>query len=162
MGKKDKTYVIATCNEEDTIRLGKILASAFEDRVIAVCGDLGAGKTHFAKGIALGMGIAKHVTSPTFSILNIYRNGDKTFYHMDAYRLTDEESAYNAGIEDILQPKGITLIEWAKNVTDILPDGYVSVNIEKGSDENKRLLYITADRQSVDRMALLIHEDTDR
>ncbi|HOD92352.1 MAG TPA: tRNA (adenosine(37)-N6)-threonylcarbamoyltransferase complex ATPase subunit type 1 TsaE [Clostridia bacterium] len=162
MKATDKTYVIATCNEEDTIKIGAIMASVFENRVIAICGDLGAGKTHLAKGIAKGMGITRHITSPTFNILNEYKTNDKTFYHMDAYRLTDAEDAYEIGIEDILEPHGITLIEWAENIIDTLPQGYVSIYIEKGEDVNKRLLFITADKESIDRMANLIYENTDR
>jgi len=162
MKKTDKTYVVATCSEEDTIKIGKILASVFENRVIAVCGDLGAGKTHLAKGIAQGMGITRHITSPTFNILNIYKKENKIFYHMDAYRLTDEENAYDVGIEDILEPDGITLIEWAENIIDVLPQGYVSIYIEKCEEENKRLLFITADKESIDRMAIRIYEDTSR
>jgi tRNA threonylcarbamoyladenosine biosynthesis protein TsaE len=162
MKKTDKTYVVAACSEEDTIKIGKILASVFENRVIAVCGDLGAGKTHLAKGIAQGMGITRHITSPTFNILNIYKEDNKVFYHMDAYRLTDEENAYDVGIEDILEPEGITLIEWAENIIDVLPQGYVRIYIEKCEDENKRLLFITADKESIDRIAIRIYEDTSR
>ena len=162
MTQMSKTYAIATCSEKDTINIGKVLADVFENRVIAVCGDLGAGKTHLAKGIAAGLGINKHITSPTFNILNVYKNEDKVFYHMDAYRLEDEENAYNIGIEEILEPVGITMIEWAENILKVLPEGYVSIYIEKCNEENKRLLFITADNESIDRMAKHIYENTDR
>lgn len=157
-----KTYVVATDSQEDTIKLGKKMSQIFEDRVIAVSGDLGAGKTYLAKGLALGMGIEGHITSPTFNILNIYKKDEKSFYHMDAYRLTDKESVYDIGVEDILEPKGITLIEWAENIEDILPDGHINIYIEKTADEFKRLLFITADSETIDRMAKLIYEDTTR
>ncbi|HPJ75833.1 MAG TPA: tRNA (adenosine(37)-N6)-threonylcarbamoyltransferase complex ATPase subunit type 1 TsaE [Clostridia bacterium] len=157
-----KTYVIATGNELDTIELGKVMAAVFENRVVAVSGDLGAGKTHLAKGFALGLGIEKHITSPTFNIMNVYTKNDKTFYHIDAYRLTDPDMIYDIGIEEALEPKGITLIEWAENVEHILNKGYVKIYIEKTDDENKRLMFITADKESIDRMAKIIYEDTVR
>ncbi|MFA7673376.1 MAG: tRNA (adenosine(37)-N6)-threonylcarbamoyltransferase complex ATPase subunit type 1 TsaE [Clostridia bacterium] len=157
-----KTYVMVTENEERTIRLGKIMAAVFMNCVISVTGDLGAGKTHLAKGIALGMGITRHITSPTFNILNIYEKDGIVFNHMDAYRLTGPDMAYDTGIEDILEPNGITLIEWAEKIADVLPDDRVNIYIEKTDDEDKRMMFITAESTKIERMAELIHDNTDR
>ena len=88
--------------------------SAREGSVIALSGDLGAGKTQFVKGLARGLGTSARVHSPTFALVNIYPGGRLTLYHLDLYRLETLEQIIAAGLEEFLQPTGITVIEWAE------------------------------------------------
>src|SRR5262245_32090679 len=81
--------------------------------VIALCGELGAGKTQLVKGLARGLGITERVHSPTYTLLNIYRDGRFTLFHLDLFRLQTEEQISAAGLEEYLQPNGVTVIEWA-------------------------------------------------
>lgn len=114
---------------EQTIALGHKLGELMSPgRVICVYGNLGAGKTYFAKGLAQGLGIVEHVTSPTFTIINEYE-GVIPFYHVDAYRLTEEEEAYELGLEEYLYGEGVTLIEWPERVNSLLPDEYLQIFI---------------------------------
>jgi tRNA threonylcarbamoyladenosine biosynthesis protein TsaE len=82
--------------------------------VIGLCGDLGAGKTQWVKGLALGLGIAARVHSPTFALVNIYNGGRLPLFHLDLYRLETREQILAAGLEDYLNPEGVTVIEWAE------------------------------------------------
>ena len=82
--------------------------------VIGLCGDLGAGKTQFVKGLARGLGIDSRVQSPTFALVNIYAGGRLTLFHLDLYRLDTPEQIAAAGLEEYLQPSGVTVVEWAE------------------------------------------------
>jgi tRNA threonylcarbamoyladenosine biosynthesis protein TsaE len=82
--------------------------------VIALTGDLGAGKTQFVKGIARGLGITARVHSPTFTVVNIYTGGRLTLFHLDLYRLETKDQILSAGIEEYLRPNGVAVIEWAE------------------------------------------------
>ena len=123
-------------SEADTFNIGKELAKGLKTGdVVAFFGDLGAGKTAFAKGVCEALGIFD-VSSPTFTIVNEYY-GDKTVFHFDAYRI-DEDAWINGGFDEYLDGDGICVIEWAENLKGILPKGtiYVSINrdLEKGED----------------------------
>jgi len=86
--------------------------------VIALTGDLGAGKTQFVKGLARGLGIAGRVHSPTFTLVNEYGGGRLKLFHLDLYRLETREQMLSAGIEEFLQPDGVCVIEWAERIAD--------------------------------------------
>src|SRR4051794_40107578 len=86
--------------------------------VIALSGDLGAGKTQLVKGIARGLGIATRVHSPTFTLVNVYTGGRLTLYHLDLYRLDTPEQILSAGLEEYLRPEGVAVIEWAERMTN--------------------------------------------
>ena len=88
--------------------------SASSGLVIGLCGDLGAGKTQFVKGLARGLGITARVQSPTFALINIYTGGRLTLFHLDLYRLDTREQIAAAGLEEYLRPTGVTVIEWAE------------------------------------------------
>jgi tRNA threonylcarbamoyladenosine biosynthesis protein TsaE len=82
--------------------------------VIGLSGDLGAGKTQLVKGLALGLGITSRVTSPTFALVNVYKDGTLVLNHLDLYRLDFPELIESAGLEDYLHPEGVSVIEWAE------------------------------------------------
>jgi tRNA threonylcarbamoyladenosine biosynthesis protein TsaE len=84
--------------------------------VIALSGDLGAGKTQLVKGLARGLGISSRVHSPTFTLVNVYSGGRLTLFHLDLYRLETRAQLLSAGIEEYLQPDGVTVIEWAERL----------------------------------------------
>ena len=117
---------------EETLALGeKVGRAAQPGEVYTLIGDLGVGKTVFTQGVAKGLGITEPVSSPTFTILQIYEEGRLPFYHFDVYRIGDVEEMEEIGYEDCFYGKGICLIEWANLVEEILPEAYVQVTIEK-------------------------------
>ena len=103
----------------DTAALGEQWGRAAQSGlVIGLSGDLGAGKTQFVKGLARGLGIAARVQSPTYVLVNIYTGGRLTLFHLDLYRLDTPEQIAAAGLEEYLQPAGVTVIEWAERWLD--------------------------------------------
>lgn len=133
-------YKITMHNEEDTICLAQNIESEkFPSMVICLYGDLGSGKTVFAKAFAQAMGI-DGVTSSTFNIIKEY-NGELPLYHMDVYRVDDNIS--NLGIEEYFNKGGVTIIEWADLIKDYLPEERLDIKF-KVIDENSRVLLIKA------------------
>jgi tRNA threonylcarbamoyladenosine biosynthesis protein TsaE len=124
---------------EATGRLGAALESVLPPgTTVALCGTLGAGKTYLVKAMAVAGGVdAKDVTSPTFVICREY-HGRRTFYHLDAYRIRDDDEFLELGPEEYFESDGITLIEWADRVTACLPSNYVEVQIEPISANARR------------------------
>ena len=94
-------------------------------------GDLGVGKTVFTQGVAAGLGITEHVSSPTFTIVQVYEEGRLPFYHFDVYRIGDIEEMEEIGYDDYFFGEGICLIEWAELIRDILPEKRIEITIEK-------------------------------
>jgi len=121
--------------ESDTKKLAKKFAQSLkEGSIIALAGDLGAGKTAFTKGIAEYFGVADGVLSPTFTIVNEY-SGRLPIYHFDAYRLENVSMDDCDWLDDYFFGDGICVIEWAQNIEEILPKGYFKVTIEKDSSK---------------------------
>jgi len=145
---------------EKTITIGRELGKYLDPGdVVCLEGRLGAGKTHFAKGVALGLGVEDHVTSPTFTLINEYE-GRLPFYHVDAYRLEDEEEAYELGLEEYLYGNGVTLIEWPDRIKPVLPAEYLTVALTFAeTDSESRELEIAAKGE---RYAKLIEELNER
>lgn len=128
----------------ETRSLGESLGQAAErGRVFAVTGDLGAGKTELVKGIARGLGTTIRVHSPTFTLVNEYRGGRLALYHLDLYRLETPGQILAAGLEEFLQPEGVTVIEWAERICDLRFTIYdlKKVQIEILSDTERRIVY---------------------
>ena len=124
--------VTETRSPEETYELGrKIGLQAKPGQVYTLTGDLGVGKTVFTQGVAAGLGITEPVSSPTFTIVQVYEEGRLPFYHFDVYRIGDIEEMEEIGYDDYFFGKGICLIEWAELIEEILPDDRISITIEK-------------------------------
>jgi len=114
-----------------TIRIGKSIGSRLRaGDVVGLAGELGAGKTQFIKGLAVGAGVGKptYVSSPSFTLINEYP-GKVPFYHIDLFRLESQKEAEGLGLEDYLHGEGITAIEWADKIPSLLPGEMLSIHI---------------------------------
>jgi tRNA threonylcarbamoyladenosine biosynthesis protein TsaE len=119
--------------------------------VIALSGDLGAGKTQLVKGLARGLGITTRVHSPSFTLVNVYTGGRLTLFHLDLYRLETKEQIFSAGVEEYLRPDGVTVIEWAErwfgevqsptSKLQSLPSPLRWVKIETVNENERRISY---------------------
>lgn len=107
---------------EDTIALGRTIGATLRrGDVLALCGELGAGKTHFVKGVAAGLEANSAVTSPTFTLIHEYPGGRLPIYHFDFYRLDDEDEALKIGLDEYLDGDGVCLVEWGDKFPALLP-----------------------------------------
>ena len=134
--------VIETNSPEETEEIGRKLAEAATGgQVFTLIGDLGVGKTVFTQGFATGLQIDEAICSPTFTIVQVYDTGRLPFYHFDVYRIGDVEEMDEIGYEDYIYGDGVSLIEWANLIEEILPERYTRVtiekNLEKGFDYRK-------------------------
>lgn len=124
--------VIETNSPEETFRVGKELGEkAYAGQVFTLTGDLGVGKTVFTQGLAKGLGIEAPVNSPTFTIVQEYDGGRLPFYHFDVYRIGDVEEMEEVGFDDYVMGEGVSLIEWADLISEILPEKRTEILIEK-------------------------------
>ncbi|MFR3132401.1 MAG: tRNA (adenosine(37)-N6)-threonylcarbamoyltransferase complex ATPase subunit type 1 TsaE [Lachnospiraceae bacterium] len=124
--------IIETRSPEETFELGKKIGEAAKPgQVYTLNGDLGVGKTVFTQGVAAGLGITEPVSSPTFTIVQVYEEGLLPFYHFDVYRIGDIEEMEEIGYDDYFFGEGICLIEWAELIRDILPEKRIEITIEK-------------------------------
>ena len=127
-----KVMEFETFSPEETLELGrKFGREAQPGEVYTLVGDLGVGKTVFTQGIVQGLGIAEPICSPTFTIVQVYEEGRMPFYHFDVYRIGDIEEMDEIGYEDYFYGDGLTMIEWANLIEEILPDHYREITIEK-------------------------------
>ena len=114
-------FIVSTI--EETLNIGKQVGSlAKSGDIICLTGDLGTGKTHMSKGIAEGLGITEHITSPTFNIVNEYHSGRLNLYHFDVYRVNDPDEIYAIGFDEYIFGNGVSLIEWANYIEEIIPN----------------------------------------
>ena len=124
--------IIETFSEQETLELGKKLAQeAQPGQVFSLVGELGVGKTVFTKGMAEGLGITEPVSSPTFTIVQVYEEGRMPFYHFDVYRIGDPEEMDEIGYEDYFYGQGICLVEWANLIGELMPEDTIHITIEK-------------------------------
>ena len=141
--------MIITKSEKETMTLAEKFASQLEGgEVVALVGELGAGKTVFIKGLAKGLGVKQTITSPTFVLMKIYevnkKNKIKNLCHIDAYRLKNGQELIGIGLNDWLSRSDvITVIEWADRVKEILPEKSIKIRLNYGKKENERTVKIT-------------------
>lgn len=135
-------YQIYSKSDEETHEIGRIIGQkCFEGAIITLSGQLGAGKTVLAKGVAKGLDICDNVTSPSFAILNIY-HGRTQLYHFDFYRITNKEELSELGFEEYFDSEGVCLIEWADD-TLLNRKEILKIDI-KGSGEDERIISFNA------------------
>ena len=128
--------------EKDTILLSQNIESEkFPNMVIVLNGELGSGKTLFTKAFAKAMRIDENVTSPTFTIVKEYYNGELPLFHMDVYRLESAEEIFDAGIDECFGA-GLCLIEWGEMIEEILSGKYLKITIKKIDTTNKRVMTV--------------------
>lgn len=124
--------IYETYSAEETAKLGKRIAQQLQPgSVCALVGELGVGKTVFTQGLAQGLGITEPVCSPTFTIVQVYEEGRIPFYHFDVYRIADLQEMEEIGYEEYFYGSGVTLVEWADLITELMPLSYQKITIEK-------------------------------
>jgi len=129
--KDEALFAVTTKTAEETKILSELLGNLLKGKtVIGLNGELGAGKTEFVKGLAIGAGVPKenHITSPTYSIINHY-NGYLAFYHLDLYRLSGPDELYDTGLEDILSENAVIVVEWPE-IMQKMSDLDININIQ--------------------------------
>ena len=130
---------LITSNEAETVREGEKLGRTLvSGSVIALFGGLGAGKTVFTRGLALGLGIESGVSSPTFTIVNEY-TGKIPLFHFDMYRLESENELFDIGWDDYIDRNGVCVVEWSEKVVGALPPDTIVVKIENLGDDTRKL-----------------------
>lgn len=136
---------IKVSNLDEMNEFGRALGRALKSKdIVCLDGDLGAGKTTLTKSIGLGLGVDDYITSPTFALLNEYK-GNYDLYHFDVYRIEHIEELYELGFEDYFYGEGISIIEWASLIRDVLPKDVIEVYIEKTDDINERIINIKSE-----------------
>lgn len=146
--------VIESNEEKKTYELGVFLGeSAAPGENYALTGDLGVGKTVFAKGVAKGLGVEETVNSPTFTIVQEYEDGRMPFYHFDLYRLGSPEELEEIGCEDFFYGEGLCLVEWAELFREMLPDEIGWITIEKDGSKGPDYRRITLEGKAAERIA---------
>ena len=156
--------VVETVGEEETRELGALLGRLLKPGdVVALVGDLGAGKTRFVQGVARGMGVRRPVTSPTFILMNVYPTSDgRTLCHVDCYRLQDAvEEGYQLGLDQQFRGDAVCVVEWAERIAPLLPEDRLDVFIEVVDDERRRLRFVAhgnRSRRVLERLSALVGE----
>ncbi len=127
---------LETRSPEETFQIGMNLAKqARPGQVITLTGNLGVGKTIFTQGFAKGLGITEPVNSPTFTIVQVYESGRLPFYHFDVYRIGDVGEMDEVGFDEYVMGEGVSLIEWANLIEEILPERRMEIIIEKDLEQ---------------------------
>ena len=129
-----------TNSAEETRALGEQLAERLSaGDVVTLEGELGAGKSELARGIARGLGVTETVTSPSFTILNVYESGRCPLYHFDWYRLESEEELYELGMDEYLGGDGVAVVEWAERCPEAVPENVLRIRLEVTGGESRRI-----------------------
>lgn len=143
-------YTKETDSEAETFEIGrKIAASAKAGDIYCLDGDLGAGKTVFAKGFAAGLGISEPVTSPTFNIIKEYTEGRLPLYHFDIYRIGDPGEMEAIGYEEYFFGGGVCLVEWSELMAELIPEDAVHIVIERDLEKGTDHRCISIDREGI-------------
>ena len=139
--------IYETHSMEETRELGRQMGTAAgPGDVLTLSGDLGVGKTVFTKGFALGIGVTEAVSSPTFTIVQEYHSGRLPLYHFDVYRIGDPEEMDEVGFDDYVYGAGVSLIEWAELIEEILPEKRTRILIEKDVEKGFDYRKITVEK----------------
>lgn len=132
MGTSMEIQIVHSESADETFSLGRRLGSICQPGdIILLNGELGVGKTVFSKGFGEGLGIEEPISSPTFTLIQIYEGGRLPLYHFDVYRIADVWEMDEIGYEDYFFGNGVCLIEWAVRIKELLPEKTISVTIEK-------------------------------
>ncbi len=132
--------MVITKSAAETRKLGERLAGQLRaGDVILLEGELGAGKSELARGVAKGFGVQETVTSPSFTILNVYESGRIPLYHFDWYRLESAEELYELGMDEYLGGDGIALVEWPGRCPDAVPETCLRIRIEAGGENIRQI-----------------------
>lgn len=144
-------YKFISKSESETKNFAKKLASKLKVKdIVVLTGELGSGKTKFTEGFLSYFNLESEISSPTFTIVNEYKNNNINIYHFDVYRLEDSSEFYEIGGDEYFE-NGICLIEWGELIQDALPKNYIHIVFEKSTeDENIRILNITTFDNSFD------------
>ena len=141
--------IVETRSAEETYQLGiEIGRKAVKGQVYTLIGDLGVGKTVFTQGLAKGLEIDEPINSPTFTIVQVYEEGRLPFYHFDVYRIGDISEMDEIGFEDYVYGEGVSLIEWANLIEEILPQEHISITIEKDLEQGFDYRKITIEEEA--------------
>jgi len=137
-------FSVITTKEEETMLVAEKLAKLVsKGTIFTLTGDLGAGKTHFVKGFAKGLDCDNLVTSPTFTLLNVYDSGKMPIYHFDMYRLSSKEEAEELGFDEYFDVKtldGVVLVEWPEKVAGLINVAHFEIKIEKLGDAKRKIV----------------------
>ena len=129
-----------TYSTEETRALGRRLANQLRPGdTVLLRGDLGSGKSELTRGIAKGLGVAETVTSPSFTILNVYESGRYPLYHFDWYRLESEEELYELGMDEYLGGDGIALVEWPGRCPEAVPEDCLLIRLDAEGETTRRI-----------------------
>lgn len=138
---------IISDSTEETIALGRQIGQLLRPgAVVLLKGDLGAGKTHFSKGVALGLGINETITSPTFTLINEYQ-GRWPLYHMDFYRLGEPEEAIDLGVDEYFYGQGVCLLEWPEQILGFWPEQFLEITFQTINENGRRISLDARGRQ---------------
>jgi tRNA threonylcarbamoyladenosine biosynthesis protein TsaE len=134
-------FTFAVHDERDTVRLGAVLADVLPPgTVLGLIGTLGAGKTRLVQAVAAALGVPPgSVTSPTFVLVNEYTGGRLPVYHFDTYRLKDEDEFLALGPEEYFESEGITFVEWADRIAELLPEERLEITLEVTGETERRI-----------------------
>jgi len=141
MADTDIHLTLISCDPEETDRIGRILGGTLtEGAIIALIGELGAGKTSLTRGIARGLGIHEgyQITSPTFTLINEYP-GRLNLVHLDVYRLSGSSDLTDLGYEEYFFGEGVTVIEWAEKIQDVLPENTLYITLTYVETSRRRI-----------------------
>ena len=134
------TYEYVTSSAEETIELGRLIGEQLRGGdIIAYKGSMGAGKTTMTRGLTLGMGLGDMAFSPTFALVNEYRGRELTLYHFDMYRITSAADLETTGFFDYMSDDSVIAVEWSENIEEELPEGHIVINLERVSDDTRKI-----------------------
>lgn len=134
-------FKIITKSPQETIAAAEKLGSLLKKGdMIAYKGGLGAGKTTFTRGLAVGLGLGDNVTSPTFALVNEYRGDNLTLYHFDMYRISSEEDLESTGFYDYPFEDNVAAVEWSENIADFLPKSTIYITINRLSELEREII----------------------